>query len=97
MPDPGDLDLPYGFKDARVVLLTLAIVGEFLQGVPAASEVPCWASCRPSVNPQLASSRSCPYRRCNLAGGLIFGWNALAIMLKAQGNYDGQCPPGEAC
>ena len=27
------------------------------------------------------------------AGGLIFGWNALAIMLKAQGNYNGNCPP----
>jgi hypothetical protein len=24
-------------------------------------------------------------------GGLIFGWNALAIMLKAQGNFDRGC------
>ena len=30
------------------------------------------------------------------AGGLIFGWNALALMLKAQGNYNGQCPQGSA-
>ena len=30
----GGLDLPYGFKDARVVLLTQAIIGEFLQGMP---------------------------------------------------------------
>jgi len=29
----GGLDLPYGFKDARVVLLTQAIIGEFLQGM----------------------------------------------------------------
>ena len=34
MAQPGSLDLPYGFKDARVVLLTQAIVGEFLQGMP---------------------------------------------------------------
>ena len=34
----------------------------------------------------LASPAAC-------AGGLIFGWNALAIMLKAQGNYNGNCPP----
>jgi hypothetical protein len=25
------------------------------------------------------------------AGGLIFGWNALALMLKAQGNYNRNC------
>ena len=31
------------------------------------------------------------------AGGLIFGWNALAIMLKDQGNYNANCPPGEIC
>jgi hypothetical protein len=24
-------------------------------------------------------------------GGLIFGWNALALMLKAQGNYNRNC------
>ena len=29
------------------------------------------------------------------AGGLIFGWNALAIMLKDQGNYNANCPPGD--
>ena len=33
MAQPG-LDLPYGFKDARVVLLTQAIIGEFFQGMP---------------------------------------------------------------
>ena len=36
MAQSGGFDLPYGFKDARVVLLTQAIVGEFLQGVPIA-------------------------------------------------------------
>ena len=25
------------------------------------------------------------------AGGLIFGWNAFALILKAQGNYDKGC------
>ena len=25
------------------------------------------------------------------AGGLIFGWNAFALILKAQGNYDRGC------
>lgn len=25
------------------------------------------------------------------AGGLIFGWNALALTLKAQGNYNAGC------
>ena len=34
MAHSGGFDLPYGFKDARVGLLTQAIVGEFLQGVP---------------------------------------------------------------
>ncbi|KAK9901983.1 hypothetical protein WJX75_000204 [Coccomyxa subellipsoidea] len=51
---PG-LALPYGFKDAKVLLLIQSIIGDFLQG------------------------------------GLIFGWNALALMLKQQGNYNRNC------
>ncbi|BDA48190.1 probable solute carrier family 43 member 3 at N-terminal half [Coccomyxa sp. Obi] len=49
------LTLPYGFKDAKVLLLVQSIIGDFLQG------------------------------------GLIFGWNALALMLKQQGNYNRNC------
>ncbi len=34
--------------------------------------------------------------QCTLAGGLVFGWNSLALIIKQQGNY--QCsalpPPG---
>jgi hypothetical protein len=28
-----------------------------------------------------------------LQGGLFFGWNALAIMIKDLGNYSDGCPP----
>lgn len=50
-----DLQLPHGYRDARVLLTAVAFLGELLQG------------------------------------GLIFGWNAFALILKAQGNYDRGC------
>ncbi|KAK9804317.1 hypothetical protein WJX72_006375 [[Myrmecia] bisecta] len=49
--------LPYGYKDARIALLVMAVAGEFAQG------------------------------------GLMFGWNAMALMLKDTGNFNRGCPP----
>lgn len=30
-----------------------------------------------------------------LQGGLVFGWNALALMLQARNNFAGKCNPSE--
>lgn len=108
------LALPYGFKDAKVILLVQAIIGEFLQGkfcqytqrsIVEAQAVGtscfrswqtscnlCWGgifACIGSLYPPVGTVGY----TCNImhAGGLIFGWNALALMLKAQGNYNRNC------
>ncbi len=84
---PG-LALPYGFKDAKVVLLVQSIIGDFLQGEEHPEKHPhlqpvctCPFKCKPNVN----------YTTLLCTGGLIFGWNALALMLKQQGNYNRNC------
>ena len=87
------LDLPYGFKDARVVLLTQAIIGEFFQGMPLPVRGPALHHALGCCSP--FDVVYCIHRCTGTAGGLIFGWNALAIMLKDQGNYNANCPPGD--
>lgn len=84
MAPPNKLVLPYGFKDAKVLLLAQSIVGEFLQGETAiAHRCNCCCSCMHAFLSDV--------QQCRVAGGLIFGWNALAIMLKQQGNYTRNC------
>ena len=46
-------------------------------------------SCKPSGN--LKDFYHRVSSACTNVGGLIFGWNSFALILKAQGNYDRGC------
>lgn len=50
-----------------------------------------YSKVRKCVDLQICNLAPCEQQGSLLAGGLVFGWNALAIMLKQQNIYTGGC------
>ena len=80
----GTEKLAPGYTNAKYLLLGMACTGDFLQGAMIASGV--FQQSR--VFAEYVPSTSVA---CARAGGLVFGWNALALMLKDLGNYSEGC------
>ena len=90
------LELPHGYKDAKYALLCVAFLGELVQGpLPPLPAFSRWRPLSSTEGRHTKGKRSFKpgLRPLNLwpAGGLIFGWNAFGLILKAQGNYDDGC------
>lgn len=68
------------YRDCKIPLLIMAVLGEFSQGQPTGAAplhhfTHLW---------QLTPSN-------DAVGGLMFGWNALALILKGQNIYSTGC------
>ena len=90
------LELPHGYKDAKYALLCVAFLGELVQGqLPPllANERGGLLSSTEGRDTKWMHSFFPVHKIAQLwaAGGLIFGWNAFGLILKAQGNYDDGC------
>lgn len=91
------VSLPYGYRDAKFPLLIMALVGEFVQGnswLPAYQNGFIVSSQNQKVMfvRKAGQIANCEYVRVS-AGGLIFGWNALSLMLIDLGVYSSGCVP----
>lgn len=106
------LVLPAGWTDAKYGLLAFAFVGELVQGEEEQEKKAMLVKEKDAMKTAVSMEKRPSRPRLSLtsfpfpsqptppspshSGGLIFGWNALALMLKAQGVYAEGCPADPA-